>query len=101
MTHIIISAVVDDDMAKLTGIHVDTDVGTRDQQEHWRIMELINSVAADLVEGLQDIIDNPVFEEPDVPLDGPIYPSPIDPDKPIDEQPIPTPRPVNPPVYDM
>ena len=100
MTHIMISASVEESTAKLTGIHVDTDVGTRDQTEHWRIMELINSVAADLVEGLQDILDNPEVEDPDIPLDGPIYPSPIDPTNPFDD-PIPTPRPVNPPVSDM
>lgn len=95
-----ISVYADENEAKLTGICFDTNVGTGDINEHNRIMDLVKTVATELVEGLQDIIDNPVFEEPDIPLDGPIYPSPIDPDEPIDEQPIPTPRPVNPPVYD-
>ena len=95
-----ISVYADENEAKLTGLCFDTSVGTADIRQHTRIMELIDTITAELVEGLQDIIDNPVFEEPDIPLDGPIYPSPIDPTNPFDD-PIPVPKPVNPPYEEM
>lgn len=96
----------DDKEAKLTGIHVDADAGASYMITYRRIMQAVESASAELIERIQGIIDDPVG----VPLDGPIYPEPIpgelepvDPDdlKQIDEQPIPTPKPVNPPYEKM
>jgi hypothetical protein len=88
-----ISVCADDKEAKLTGIYVDADAGASYMITYRRIMQAVESAAAELVEKIQGIIDDPVG----VPLDGPIYPEPLDP---IDD-PIPVPKPVNPPYEEM
>lgn len=85
-----ISVYADKDEAKLTGIYVDTNVGTDDLRWHERIMDVVESIAAELVEGIQDVIDNPDEEVP------PLEPIPFNP---ID--PISVPKPVNPPNEEM
>ena len=87
-----ISVYADDKEAKLTGIHVDADAGASYMITYRRIMQAVESAAAELIERIQGIIDDPAS----VPLDGPIYPEPLDP---ID--PIPVPKPVNPPYEEM
>lgn len=83
------------DGASLVGFEIGGSFVTKDRDLFEGISAAADTLARAYIEALNTLIG-----KPDIPLDGPIYPSPIDPDKPIDEQPIPVPTPVNPPVVD-
>lgn len=84
------------DGASLVGFEIGGSFVTKDRDLFEGISAAADTLARAYIEALNTLVG-----KPDIPLDGPIYPSPIDPDKPIDEQPIPVPTPVNPPVEVM
>ena len=84
------------DGASLVGFEIGGSFVTKDRNLFEGISAAADTLARAYIEALNTLVGIT-----DIPLDGPIYPSPIDPDHPIDEQPIPVPTPVNPPVEVM